>query len=101
MENDSRTSTAPNSDARPRFQESFGEILPDESIMDLVAEGNDLLLCHYDGSRTVVLPQLDFGNIVYSPPRLAPSLRKAVRFPSAPVEYGSVSALFQGIVAVS
>jgi hypothetical protein len=100
VEDDSSWSTAPNSAPRPHFQQTYGEVLPDATIVDLVAEGKDLLLCHYDGTRTVVLPYLDLGNIVYSPPRLAPSIRKAVRFPGVPVECGSVRALFQEIVAV-
>jgi len=56
VENDSSRSTARNSAVRARFQKTYGEVLPDDTIVDLVADGNDLLLCHYDGTRTVILP---------------------------------------------
>ncbi|HMK22287.1 MAG TPA: hypothetical protein VK466_08120, partial [Terriglobales bacterium] len=89
-------STVPNSGAPPRFRLTYGEILEDGTVADVVAEDDELLLCRWDGKQVVVLPYVDLGSVVYGPPKVAPSVRHAVRFPSAPVEYGSVRTLFQG-----
>lgn len=45
-------------------------------------------------------PHLDIGNIIYSPPRLEPSLSAVLKFPGPPTELSSVTALFNDVVAV-
>ena len=54
----------------------------------------------WDGKRALVVPFLDRGDIVYRPPALAPSLRQAIRFPTAPVRYGSLRVLFEDTARV-
>jgi hypothetical protein len=85
---------------KPRVITTSGEILPDGTIVELVAAGHNLLLCHWDGKQHFVLPCLDVGNIVYTPPRLEPSLYSAFRFPGPPMEYGSLETLFDATAAV-
>ena len=83
-----------------RFRETCGEILRDSSILDLVSDGDRLLLCHWNGHQSVILPFLDRDGTVYRPPALSPSLRQALRFPAAAVEYGSLRTLFSDIVKI-
>src|SRR5207248_1393876 len=85
---------------KPRLIATCGETLPDGTIVDLVATVGQLSLCHSDGKQHIVLPCLDFDNVVYAPPRLDPSLYSAFRFPGPPVEYGSLGTLFDDTVAV-
>jgi hypothetical protein len=85
---------------KPKVITTCGETLPDGTIVDLVTTIDQLLLCHWDGKQHRVLPCLDFDNVVYTPPRLEPSLYSAFRFPGPPVEYGSLGTLFDATAAV-
>jgi hypothetical protein len=85
---------------KPKLIATCGETLPDGTIVEVVVTVDQLLLCHWDGKQHRVLPCLDFDNVVYTPPRLEPSLYSAVKFPGPPVEYGSLKALFDEMVAV-
>lgn len=84
----------------PKVRTTFGEILPDRTVLDLVVVDDQLLLCHYDGMQHLVLPYFESGNIVYAPPRLESNLYGALKFPAAPVEYGSLTGLFNEAVAI-
>jgi hypothetical protein len=85
---------------KPRVITTSGEILPDGTIVELVAAGHNLLLCQWDGKQHFVLSCLDVGNTVYTPPRLEPSLYSAFKFPGPPMEYGSLETLFDATAAV-
>jgi hypothetical protein len=85
---------------KPKMRTTVGEILPDRSVLDLVVVNDRLLLCHSDGLQHLVLPHFEFGNIAYFPPRLEPSLYGALKFPGPPVEYGSLTELFNQAVAI-
>lgn len=89
-----------NSSDRPQFRTTYGEILQDGTVIDLVADGDKLGVCYFDGTQAHVVPQIPSGNIVYQPPKLTPSLRQAIRFPSAPADYGCLRSLFGDISAV-
>ena len=84
----------------PRVRTTFGEILPDRTALDLVVVDDQLQLCHYDGMQPLVQPYFEFGNIVYAPPRLEPSLSGGLKFPAPPVEYDSLTGLFNEAVAM-
>jgi hypothetical protein len=97
---DSSFTSDPSPFAPPSLRTTSGELLRDGTVVDLVIEEDRLMLCHFDGTESVVVPYLEFDNAVYSPPRLEPSLFSALRFPNRPLEYRSLTALFQDAVAV-
>lgn len=90
----------PDSADPPTFRTTYGETLEDCTVIDLVAEGDELRLCHWDGKQVLVVPYFSQGNVVYRPPKLTPSLREAIRFPAAPIDYGSLRSLFDDQAAV-
>jgi len=85
---------------KPRMRPTYGEVLADGNIIELVTVDRQLLLLHFDGKRKIVVPHLDIGSVIYSPPRLEPSLYAALKFPRPPTEPSSVTALFNDAVAV-
>lgn len=98
---DSSFPSDPSPFAPPSLRTTCGEMLPDGTVIDLVFEEGRLMLCHFDGRESVVVPYFEFDNTVYSPPRLEPSLFTALRFPTGrPLEYRSLTALFQDAAAV-
>ena len=72
----------PDSADLPKFRTTYGETLEGGTVIDLVAEGDELRLCHWDGKQVLVVPYFSQGNVVYRPPKLTPSLREAIRFPA-------------------
>jgi hypothetical protein len=84
----------------PSLRFTSGEILNDGTILQPVLAGDRLMLCAYDGLQANILPHYEFGNIVYSPPKLHPTLLSRLRFPTAPIEYGSVAKLFRSAVQI-
>ena len=87
-------------DFAPRVRTTFGEVLPDGTTLELVTVGDQVMLLHWDGVRQLVQPFFDSDNIVYTPPRLDPSLAAAIRFPGPPVEYGNLGTLFDDLARV-
>ncbi|HEX6505808.1 MAG TPA: hypothetical protein VF011_21405 [Terriglobales bacterium] len=80
---------------KPTVRTSCGEVLRDGSVLDLVADGDRLMLCHWDGSEFLIVPYFESDGVVYRPPTVQPSLYRAMRFPASALEYGSRPALFE------
>src|SRR6202030_931569 len=85
--------------ANPRVLETCGEILPDGTVVDLVAADQERLdLLIWDGDeKPIIVPAINRGSILYHPPVLHPSVREAVTFPIDAVEYGTTTQLFTKI----
>jgi hypothetical protein len=92
-------SPAPN-DFAPRMRVTYGEILTDGTAIELVRVGDQIMLCHWNGSEARALPFLDSDDVVYTPPQLDPSLSSAIRLPGLPVDFTSLETLFQKAVRV-
>src|SRR5215831_10220099 len=100
MRDDSPAIGVPNPGEPPEFRETSGEILVDGTVIDLMIEGNKLVLCRWDGRKLLLVPYLSHSGFLYRPPKLAVSLRQALRFPAAPVEFGALRSLFDDVTAV-
>jgi hypothetical protein len=77
-----------------------GEVFGDGAMIELVSGSSgvnkpDLLL--WTGSEAIVGPRVEYGNRIYEPPELPPSLYRATRFPSGCQDYGSARVLFAAI----
>ena len=86
--------------AAPQLRLTFGERLPDGSIVDPVApkDGATLELIHCTGSGKVrVAPLIECGSVIYQAPDLHPSVRGAVIFPRGAADYGTMAELFAKI----
>ena len=86
--------------ANPRVRVTYGEILPNRTIIDLVApaadqDGVDLL--RWDGKKVEIAPAIDNG-IIYERPYLDLSVRQAMTFPGGASEYGTTIDLFRKIL---
>lgn len=84
----------------PRVRTTCGEILPDGTVVDLVARADQerLDLLYWDGKgKPLISPATNRGSIIYYPPDLHPSVREAVTFPHGVVDYSSTAALFKKI----
>jgi len=76
---------------------TFGEILPDGSVVDLVIQGffpGQLSLLHWDGKKYFIAPEVQVGTTTYVSPFLDPSVLCATRFPRDAEEYGTRDKLF-------
>ena len=88
--------------ANPRVRVTYGEILPNRTIIDLVApaadqDGVDLL--RWDGKKVEIAPAIDNGDgIIYERPYLDLSVRQAMTFPGGASEYGTTIDLFRKIL---
>jgi hypothetical protein len=78
-----------NSTAKPQERTTYGEVLKNGTILDLVDTGDrdGLSLLSWDGKHTLVRPVIDCGGISYHPPHLHPSIRAAIRFPNGASGY--------------
>ena len=79
---------------------SASEIFGDGAMIELVSSASslnkpDLLL--WTGSEAIVGPRVEYGNRIYEPPELSPSLYRATRFPSRCHDYDSARFLFTAI----
>jgi hypothetical protein len=97
MPNDS-----PKTDPFARISMRFtpGEVLPDGTLIEPIDVDGTLKLLHSNGIQNDVVPQFDYGSTIFSPPQLSPTLRNAVRFPTPPIEFGSVPVLGDQTVGV-
>jgi hypothetical protein len=86
---------------RPRGQITYGTRLPDGAILDLVDAGDRdaLSVLSWDGKEILIRPLMNRGGIVYQPPRLHPSIRQAMRFPSGASGYGTILELFTRVAS--
>ena len=96
MENPGGTS---NFTAKPQERTTYGEILPNGTILDLVDAGDrdGLSLLSWDGKHTLVRPVINCDGISYHPPRLHPSIRAAIRFPNGASGYRTTLELFRKV----
>ncbi len=79
-----------------------GEIFPNAAI-DLVADPSDpyrLNLLLWNGSSAKVAPQIEYGRSVYEPIGLEPTVVHTVRWPKAPIQYGSTRSLFERVLGL-
>ena len=79
---------------------SAGEVFGDGAMIELVSGSSgldkpDLLL--WTGSKAIVASRVEYGDCIYEPPELPPSLYRATRFPSRCQDYGSARVLFSAI----
>ena len=79
---------------------TYGETLPNGSILDLVDTGDrdGLSLLFWDGKEPLIRPVIEYGGVSYRPPNLHPSIRAALRFPRGASKYGATRDLFMKIV---
>ena len=78
---------------------TYGEVLPDGSIIDLVlaSHGNGIELRYWDREKSVISGEIEHDGVVYRAPTLHPSILQAVAFPAGLREYRSESALFDEV----
>ena len=90
--------------ANPRVRVTYGEILPNGTIIDLVAasanrDGVDLL--RWDGKKVEIAPAIANGDgIIYERPDVDLSVCEAMTFPRGASEYGTGADLFRKIIDV-
>src|SRR5436190_21087868 len=81
-----------------------GQIFPDGQAIEIVrqagAESTNLALLHWDGEQSRISNTLELGGKVYEPAEVSPTLLRAVRFPTAPREFGSPAALVKSLATV-
>jgi len=84
----------------PGIRPTFGEILPDGVVIELVesSSGGGVQLLRWDGENYEIAPQFKEGEIIYTAGHLHPSLLEATRLPSGPADYGDATKLFWKIV---
>ncbi|MGA8153810.1 MAG: hypothetical protein WB952_22865 [Terriglobales bacterium] len=83
---------------KARVRETCGEILPDGTIVDLVAgrTGDGLRLLRSHGKEEPFIGStVSCGTIVYQAPTPHPSILAAIRFPRGVSPYGTSAQLFQ------
>jgi hypothetical protein len=82
-----------------RIVPTFGEILADGSVIDLVSSAtyNQLELLFWRKHRKTIAPQIECGDHVFQTPDLDPTLIKAMRFPRDAGDYGTNGKLFAQI----
>jgi hypothetical protein len=87
---------------RPRIVETYGAILANGVVLELVAtaSGDRVLLLRWDGENYETGLQFQDGSTIYCPPFLQPSVFAATRFPRKPAEYGAPTELFWKVVDV-
>jgi len=79
----------------PRTQPSFGEILPDSSIVEpvLAPTGKELVLLRWNGQDCTTASHIQVGNQTYCAPFVNENLLRATRFPTGATDYDSGAAL--------
>jgi hypothetical protein len=85
---------------RPRIVETYGAILANGVVIDLVttASGDQLNLLRWDGQNYEIGLQFQDGSSIYCPPSLHSSLLGATWFAREPAEYGEPRQLFWKLV---
>ncbi len=83
------------SKARNDIIRTSGEILPDGSVIELVASSEDRLdLLFWNKHEKIVAPQIEHLGHVYQPPDVHETMRRAIRFPKNATGYGTTRKLF-------
>ena len=80
-----------------------GEMFPDGTAIELVADPSDsrrLSLLLWDGTKSIVAPQIEHRGRRYEPISLEPSVVRAVIWPASGRDYGSTRELFNSIVGL-
>ena len=95
MKSDSRTANV-GAAAQCPIVRTFGELLPDGSMLELVApevgDQPDVLL--WDGAKIRIAREIEHGGKLYRAEMLHPSILRATRLPREPVKYGTIGKLF-------
>lgn len=88
-----------NPTAKTQQRITYGEILPDDTVLDLVnaADQDGLALLAWDGKGIRIRAAIDFDGISYRPPTLHSSIRAAIRFPKGASAYGTTLELFNKV----
>ena len=75
--------------------ETYGEVFPDGSMIELVASatGEPSLLYFREG-RVLVHTEIQHAGRIYQAQELPPSILRATRLPRQPVDYGTIRHLF-------
>jgi hypothetical protein len=80
---------------RPLIQTTYGKLLPNGTVIDLVATGDQLELLISDGKqKPFIAPQFECDGVVYQSPTLDVSVREGVTFPRGVALYGDPWQLF-------
>jgi hypothetical protein len=83
---------------RPQVRETYGEILPNGVVIELVTtDSTDLSLLHGDAQNYQIEPQFQDGLTIYHVPCLEPTVFDATRFPCGVTEYGTPGKLFSKV----
>ena len=86
----------------PRSRETYGEILTNGTIIELVvpSSGDRVALLRWDGQNCEIGARFKDGSTIYRAPQLHSSLLQATRFPGGLVPYGTPTGLFWKVVAL-
>jgi hypothetical protein len=66
---------------RPRLQVTYGEILTNGVVIELIRSEDKVTLLRWDGKNYEIKPQFHDGSTIYQAPFLQPSVFEATRFP--------------------
>src|SRR5579864_4961420 len=83
LANPSRRTAKETAAMKTRIVKTVGEILPDGSVIELVASASHdrLELLLWNGHKKIVAPQIEYLGHVYQAPDLHETMRRAIRFP--------------------
>jgi hypothetical protein len=89
-----------NSEADHRIVMTSGEVFSDGKLIELVEpfRAGNLQLLYWSGERATIATEINYEDHLYRPIQLDPTIRKAMSFSGAAVDYGEPKALFQKIV---
>jgi hypothetical protein len=78
-----------------RSSTTYGEVLSDDRVIDLVdsAPEEKLEIIVHNGKQSLIVPKIEHDGVIYIPPHLHPTVRRAMRFPAGVSEYGSTVTL--------
>jgi hypothetical protein len=87
---------------KPRERITYGETLPNDSVLDLVDAGdpNGLSLLSWHANQAEIQLLIEVDGIIYRPPTLHQSIRLAMRFPGGVSEFGTISQLFAKVASI-
>jgi hypothetical protein len=88
-----------NSEADRRIVMTSGEIFSDNTLIELVEpfRADNLQLLYWSGERATIAKEINYQGHLYGPAQLDPTIRKAMPFSGAAVDYGERKMLFQKV----
>jgi hypothetical protein len=83
---------------QPQVRVTYGEILDNGAVIELVSSGDNVTLLRWDGKNYEIRSQFRDGSTTYQAPFLQSSIFEAVRFPCGMAEDGTPAELFWKVV---